>query len=144
MTAELCVQEFDGTLRTTLHPKMKPQTPQNYACIGSACITAELYHYRTTSRIVSEISADFCISRPKLTIRKSTLPDSEKVIKKRSLINEPNMDSSRLPEGLEFIQKHGVKRQRRTKSMPKSSQKDAKITEMTPKRRKWSKNGSQA
>ena len=36
------------------------------------------------------------------------------------------MDSSRLQEGLEFIQKHVIKRQKRTKNMPKSSQKDAK------------------
>ena len=74
--------------------------------------------YESRPKKVAEISADFCISRPKLTIRKSALPDSKKVIKNRSLINDPNMDSSRLPEVLEFIQKHVIKRQKCTKSMP--------------------------
>ena len=91
--------------------------------------------YESRPQKVAEISADFCISRPKLTIQKSALPDSKKVIKKRPLIDEPNMNSSRLPEGLEFIQKHVIKRQKRTNNMPKSSQKDAKRSQGLPK---WS------
>ena len=86
-------------------------------------------------RILAEISADFCISHPKLTIGKSTLPDSKKVIKDISLISEPNVDSSRLPEGLEFIQKHAIQRQKCTKNTPKSSQNDAKRSQGLPK---WS------
>jgi len=87
-----------------------------------------VWKYENRPQKVAEISADFCISRPKLTIRKSALPDSKKVIKKKTLINEPNRNSSRLPEGLEFIQKHVIKLQKRTKSMAKSSQKEANMT----------------
>ena len=82
-----------------------------------------VWKYENRPQKVAEISADFCISRPKLTIRKSALPDSKKVIKKRPLINEPNRNSSRLPEGLEFTQKHVIKLQNVRKVWQKAPKK---------------------
>ena len=39
------------------------------------------------------------------------------------------MNSSRLREGVELIQNHAIKRQKRTKNMPKRSQKYAKMSQ---------------
>ena len=43
------------------------------------------------------------------------------------------MDSSRLREGVELIQNNAIKRQKRTKNMPKRSQKGAKMSPRFPK-----------
>ena len=43
------------------------------------------------------------------------------------------MDSSRLREGVELIQNNAIKRQKRTKNMPKRSQKGAKMSPGFPK-----------
>ena len=79
--------------------RLRRQSPRNAVCKNETEKSAEfcvyrvgLHHCRTvplqnsTSRIVCEISAGFCISHPKLTIRKSPLPDSKKVIKRISSI----------------------------------------------------------
>ena len=75
--------------------RLRRQSPRNAVCKNETEKPAEFCVYRvglnhcrivslqnSTSRIVCEISAGFCISHPKLTIRKSPLPDSKKVIKK--------------------------------------------------------------
>ena len=91
--------ELSRTPHAFQNTRLRRQSPRNAVCKNETEKSAEfcvysvgLHHCRTvslqnsTSRIVSEISAGFCISRPKLTIRKSPLSDSKKVIKKRSSI----------------------------------------------------------
>ena len=95
--------------------RLRRQSPRNAVCKNETEKSAEfcvyrvgLHHCRTvplqnsTSRIVGrrivcEISAGFCISRPKLTIRKSPLPDSKNVIK-RNILDYHVSENSNLRE----------------------------------------------
>jgi len=70
---------------------------------------------------------------PETNHPKISSPRFQESDKKRPLINEPNRNSSRLPEGLECIQKHAINRQKRTENMPNNSQKDAKMNQGLPK-----------